>query len=271
MADDVEQELCKLGLTARQFRVESIIATAKWTGMPTPLIVDQSTGARLLLTRSDDSGWARLIDVRARRTVSKYGVANFVEIKAELAEVAGSFADPKIVAGIISAMPHYEALGQGWFWLREGSRNHMLTIVRKVFAVAPRIHISEMRAAIANDPRGMGFAPPKEVVARFCKSAVDCEVDDDFLIIRKPHLQRASLAITSLHCSIYFAPTDPSSGGGHREVVYRARYEPNHSGFISYPACNCGSVQPKHIWPARGDFLPNRPGAAPCSSTGSLL
>jgi len=198
LADDVERELCKLGLTARQFRAESIIATAKWMGMPTLLGVDQSTGARLLLTRSDDSGWARLIEVHTRRTVSKYGVATFVEINAELADKIGSFADLKILTAIISAMPSYEALGQGWFWLREGSRNHMLTIIRKVFAVAPRIHLSEMRAAIANDPRGMGFAPPKEVVARFCQSAVDCAVDDDFLVIRKPHTPESVLSDNEL-------------------------------------------------------------------------
>jgi hypothetical protein len=42
-----------------------------------------------------------------------------------------------------------------------------------------------MRAAIANDPRGMGFAPPKEVVLRFCQSAAECDIEDDVIIARQ--------------------------------------------------------------------------------------
>lgn len=185
LADDIEQELCVTHLTSRRFRAESIIEAAKWSGLPTPLVIDRSTDARVLLTRSEGTGLARLIAVRARRAVSKYGLANFVEMKEELADVTGSVGDVKLVGGVIRSMPSYEELGQGWFWLRESPRNHMLTIVRKIFAVAPRIHLSEMRAAIANDPRGMGFAPPKEVVMRFCRSAAHCEVDDDFLVIQQ--------------------------------------------------------------------------------------
>jgi hypothetical protein len=186
LADVIEGELCIAHLTSRRFRVESIIEAAKLTGLPTPLVIDGSADARLLLTQSEGTGLARLIAMRARRAVSKYGVANFAEMKEELTDIAGSFGDLKLVSGVIGAMPSYEDLGQGWFWLREGSRNHMLTIVRKIFAVAPRIHLGEMRAAIANDPRGMGFAPPKGVVMRFCQSAADCAVDDDFLEVRQP-------------------------------------------------------------------------------------
>jgi hypothetical protein len=198
LADDVEYELCKTHLTARPFRADSIIEAAKWSGMPTPLVIDESAGARLLLPRLEDTRLVRIIEMHTRRAVSKYGLANVMEMKAELADITGSFGDVRTVTGVIFAMPSYEELGQGWFWLREGSRNHMLTIVRKIFAVAPRIHLSEMRAAMANDPRGMGFAPPKEVVTRFCQSAANCEVDDDCLVIRKPENPERVLSDTEL-------------------------------------------------------------------------
>jgi len=83
---------------------------------------------------------------------------------------------------VICGLSSYEDLGKGWFWIRKLPRNHLLTIVRKVLAVAPEINVSEMRAAIANDPRGMGFAPPKEVVLRFCQSAAECDVEDNVII-----------------------------------------------------------------------------------------
>ena len=193
-ADDIEQELCIGGLTLRRFRVESIAGAAKWAGLSAPFVIEQSPGVRLLLARSEEKGLARLISMHARRAVSKYGLANLVDLKEELADITRSFGNEKLISSVVRAMDSYEDLGQGWFWLQGRSRNHMLTVVRKIFAVAPRIHVSEMRAAIANDPRGMGFAPPKEVVTRFCQTAVKCVLDDDFLVIPKPDDPRKVLS-----------------------------------------------------------------------------
>ena len=185
-ADDIAEELCGKNLTMSRFSVESLIQAAKWFGLPTPFVIDQSPGACLLLAQSEGTGLSRLISMHARRAVSKYGVGNLVDLKEELADITRSFGSEKLIINVVRAMKSYEDLGRGWFWLQDGSRNHLLGIVRKIFAVAPRIHLSEMRAAIANDPRGMGFAPPKEVVLRFCQSAMNCELENDFLVTKQP-------------------------------------------------------------------------------------
>lgn len=184
VADDIEKELQARRLTHSRFRVESIVECAKRFGQPVPFVVDESGGARVV-TEAKDTGLTRLIAMHARRSVSKYGLANTVDLKEELTDKIHSSIDLSILSNVIRAMASYEDLGKGWFWLRDSTRNHLLTIVRKILSVSPRIHVSEMRAGIANDPRGMRFAPPKQVVLGFCQSAAECDVEDDVIIVRQ--------------------------------------------------------------------------------------
>lgn len=184
VADDIEAELQARHLTSSRLRVESVIECAKRFGQPVPFVFDESGAARII-TEARSTGLTRLIAMRARRAVSKYGLANTVDLKEELTDTVHSGIELRFLSNVIRAMASCEDLGKGWFWLRDLPRNHLLTIVRKVLAVAPRIHVSEMRAAIANDPRGMGFAPPKQVVLSFCQTAAGCDVEDEVVIARQ--------------------------------------------------------------------------------------
>ena len=179
-----QQLSTRFGTRSSRFRVEAIIECAKRFGKPVPFVLDGSKGVRVI-TEGTDTGLARLIAIHARRAVSKYGLANTVDLQEELTNTIRFGIDPHLLNRLICAMPSHEDLGKGWFWIRDLPRNHLLTIVRKVLAVAPQIHVSEMRAAIANDPRGMGFAPPREVVLRFCQSAAECDLKDDLIIARE--------------------------------------------------------------------------------------
>jgi hypothetical protein len=183
VADDIEAELCARRLTLSKFRVESIVECAKLLGQPIEFVFDELRGTRVV-TEARGTGLTRLIARYASRAVSKYGLANIVDLKEELSDTIHSGIDLNFLSNIVGAMASYEDLGKGWFWLRNSPRNHLITIARKVLSVSPRIHVSEMRAAIANDPRGMGFAPPRQVVLRFCEGAADCDIEDDVIIAR---------------------------------------------------------------------------------------
>jgi len=185
IADDIERDLEARRLTERRFRIESVIACARRFGEPLPFVIDESDGIRVV-TGAKNTGLIRLITIHARRYASRYGIVSIADLKEVLADAVHSTIDVNLVNHVICAMEFYEELGKGWFWLSSAPRNHMLTIVRKVLAVAPRIHVSEMRAAIANDPRGMGFAPPTEVILRFCQSAAHCSVEEGFLLAQRP-------------------------------------------------------------------------------------
>lgn len=186
IADDLETDLQARHLTGRRFRVESVMACAKRFGEPVPFAIDEASGVRVV-TGATDTGLTRLITGTARRYTSKYGLVNIVDLKEALDNAVRSNIDMSLVDQVIHALDSYQDLGKGWFWLSSARRNHLLTtVVRKILAVAPRIHVSEMRAAIANDPRGMGFSPPTEVVLKFCQNAADCSVDEGFLVANQP-------------------------------------------------------------------------------------
>ena len=193
VADDIETELKAKSLTLSRFRIESVVECAKLFGQPLAFVLEESGGSRVI-TEAKGTGLTRLIARHARRSVSKYGLVNAVDLKEELNDTIHSGIDLRFLGNIIRAMPSCEDLGEGWFWLRDLTRNHLLTIVRKVLAVSPRIHVSEMRAAIANDPRGIGFAPPKRVVLRFCECAAECDVVDDVIIARQQQDQTQVLS-----------------------------------------------------------------------------
>lgn len=183
LADEIEKELTARGLTTTKFRIESVVHTAHWLGMPVQFAIDESHGVRLVVP-AQSAGLARLISSHTRRLVSKFGLVNLADLQETLSDATRSSFDSQILGKAVSNLPFFEDLGCGWFWLKDARRNHLLTIIRKVLAVAPRIHVGEMRAAIANDPRGMGFAPPKGVILAFCHSAAACDVEDDFISSR---------------------------------------------------------------------------------------
>ena len=186
IANDLEKDLQARHLTESRFRIESVVACAKRFGEPVSFVIDQSHGVRVV-TGARDTGLTRLITGAARRYTSKYGIVNVVDLKEALDNAVRSSIDMNLVDQVTRSMDSYQDLGKGWFWLSNAPRNHLLTtVVRKVLAVAPRIHVSEMRAAIANDPRGMGFAPPTEVILKFCICAADCSVDEGFLVANQP-------------------------------------------------------------------------------------
>jgi hypothetical protein len=185
VATDVERGLRQAGLTCSTFRLESIIDCAERFGLPVLFAVDKSSGVRVL-TEVNNRGLTRLITSHARRLASKHGVVNIFDLKEAIEDGFRSNVDMNLVSGVVRAMQSFESLGKDWFWLSDAPRNHLLSVICKVLAVAPRVHVSEMRDALNNDPRGMGFAPPKEVVLTFCKTAANCVVEDDFLLAQSP-------------------------------------------------------------------------------------
>ncbi len=176
-ADRIETELCARGLSKLRFRIESIIGAAGVFGIMLPFVLDTLRDSRLVV-RAENRGLARLIRMHASRAISRYGMTNFVDLTDQLAESISTITEG-IVQKVVRALPSFDDLGAGWFWLREVPRNHLFTVIRKILAVAPSVHVSELRAAIAGDPRGMGFAAPKEAVLRFCRTGLNCLIDDE--------------------------------------------------------------------------------------------
>jgi hypothetical protein len=72
-------------------------------GQPVPFVLDESGGARVI-TEARGTGLTRLIAAHARRAVSKYGLANAVDLKEELTDTIHSGIDLKFLSNVIRGM-----------------------------------------------------------------------------------------------------------------------------------------------------------------------
>jgi len=180
-ADRIESELQASGLTLSRVPLERIIECAKWFGLPVPFAVEQCEAIRVVAKETDVSATSLLLR-HAHRGINRFGIGSKVELKKELAKAARL--DSPLLDIVIAAMPGYESLGQGWFRAKGRGPNPLLVVLRKVLAVAPRIHVLEVCTAIASRSRTK-IAPPKEVVLQFCRSAADCDIEGEVIIARQ--------------------------------------------------------------------------------------
>jgi hypothetical protein len=186
-ADQIELDLKSSGFTRSRVRPDGIIAAAELFGISTSFMVEEHQGARTVV-RHEDTGLARRVLRLARKVVSHAGLGKIADLADLLGEESGIFLESSILKGIIHSIDTLLWLDdeREWFLLADTPRNHLITLATKILSVAPRIHVNEMRGAIASDYRGMGFSPPRSVVLEFCKSACDCEIDGDIIVARHP-------------------------------------------------------------------------------------
>jgi hypothetical protein len=180
---DIETELCGNGLTQAPFRLDGIASAAELFGVSVPFTIEGHHGIQTVV-RHEATGLAKSIVRFSRKVVSHAGLGKVADLCDLIEEEAGTAVDSPIVRRVLQSLTSLHWLDQQseWFFIDDLPRNHLVTLVTKVLAVAPTIHVNEMRSAIARDHRGMGFAPPKSVVLEFCRIACKCKIDGDNIV-----------------------------------------------------------------------------------------
>jgi hypothetical protein len=181
--EDIEAELLRSGLTESLFRLDGIVCAAELFDISIPFMTEQHHGLSMVV-RHENAGLGKSIVRVARKVVSHAGLGKVDDLCDRVQEDAGTPVATPVVRRILQSITSLHWLDQEyeWFFLEDVPRNHLVTLVTKVLSVAPRVHVSEVRSAIASDHRGMGFAPPRSVVLEFCRIACKCNVDGDDII-----------------------------------------------------------------------------------------
>lgn len=180
-AEEIEKRIQSGGLSLSRFRIESLAECARRLGYPVPFKMQLPGGIRIV-TATGDPQLGHLIMICARRATAMVGIARIEDVQKEMAKTTSCVISPQLLSFLVRTLPNYHDLGSGWFWLRKRHMNRALRTALKVLAVAPRVHVNEMRAAIAKGARKRCLPLPKEVIVRFCESAARCVVEDDFLV-----------------------------------------------------------------------------------------
>ena len=195
--DWLESILTERKLCWERFRFGSVISAADITGRVCSFVVDDADGLQYVVAR-DQQGVAKEVLQLTRKAVSHWGVATVEDIAAQASDHVRRDISPKFVETVLSSQPGFSWLDKpsGWFWLKSTTRNALLNQILKVIAVAPRIHISELRAGVSRHHRREGFAPPQRVLIALCAQAEGYAIDGDSVLASPPLDYREVLSDT---------------------------------------------------------------------------
>lgn len=188
--------------------ISDLLQWANWLGHGEVLSLEEIAPRAIYLVHpagnrqsagKSHSAQAAILKV-AHKAVSRWGVAQLDDIAAKateyslLSEFPLNFDAADIEKAIKSRLDfHWLDEEQGWFWFsdsaRDGlstNRNALITQIRKVFAVTPRISIGELRGGVSRHHRREGFAPPRKVLLELCRQLPGLCVEDEEIFLNPP-------------------------------------------------------------------------------------
>jgi len=124
----------------------------------------------------------------ARRSVEQWGATTCFDVAAKVSKMGGEGIEAAIVLDLLMLLADFQWLDEetGWFWLRSVPRNRLLNQVEKIMAVAPRIHVSELRGGLGRHHRLKGFAPPRRVLLELCRHVDGYRTEGDYVVAERP-------------------------------------------------------------------------------------
>jgi hypothetical protein len=175
--DDIEQALLDMELTATKFDATGIGSLFVFDNESPPFEIVELEGGAKLLTPVGTGELIGIINSKAGKLVSRWGVTTVSEVCSQI----DTSLSRDLVRKILGGLPDIAWLDekQNWFTLVAAKRNRLLNLVAKVLAVAPGINLAELRRAISRSHRMKGFAPPQTVLARFCNVQDGLSLDED--------------------------------------------------------------------------------------------
>jgi transcriptional regulator with XRE-family HTH domain len=138
------------------------------------------------------AGRATILKV-AYKTVSRWGVAQLEDIAAKAGEYSHLSELPEKIeamgiAKVVKSRADFHWLDeeQGWFWFSRTKRNGLVSQINKIFAVAPRVSVGELREGVARHHRREGFAPPRKVLLELCRQLPGLSVENEEVFLDPP-------------------------------------------------------------------------------------
>ena len=193
----IESMLAERNLSRAGFRFGGVISAAEMTDRCCPFVIEDADGMQYAVP-CEQEGVAKTVLQLARKSISRWGAATIEDIAAQVSEDVNQDISTKFVKAVLCTQPGFSWLDEpsGWFWLKSTTRNALLNQIRKVIAVAPRVHISELRAGVSRPHRREGFAPPQRVLIALCAQAGGYDIEGDSVLARPPLNHREVLSDT---------------------------------------------------------------------------
>jgi hypothetical protein len=175
------------GILAHQFDLWGLETAAEVLRRDVPFLLPRPGHSGLVLPESSQQMSATVRRV-ARRSVEQWGAATCFDVAAKVSKMGGEGIEAAIVLDLLMLLVDFEWLDEetGWFWLRSVPRNRLLNQIEKIMAVAPRIHVTELRGGLGRHHRLKGFAPPRRVLLELCRRVDGYRTEGDYVISERP-------------------------------------------------------------------------------------
>jgi hypothetical protein len=177
----VEASLRAEGVTSQLFRLEGIIEIAALLQCKAPFRLTRLKGKRFVV----GCDYPRFQDIvsRARRSVRRHGMALLTECLSGDRKARYGQRELALLEEVLAAQKDFRWLDRqaGWFWLEDVRMNRVVNRIRKMFAVAGSLGISEIRAGLAR----MGdFPAPDAILLEFCRQMPELSVEGETVSAR---------------------------------------------------------------------------------------
>lgn len=176
---DLARSLRERGIAKSDFDVGALGFACELVGRRFPFTTRQYGKAELVVRVKDDK--IAEFHRAARRLTASQGCVNFEAVCDDLA-IEGS-ERTRIEACVEALDCVWLDRHRGWFMANGVSRNRLANLASKVFWVAPKVSVAELRKAVAKEPR-LASAPPTAVMARFLEVAGLAEVEGDIAVLK---------------------------------------------------------------------------------------
>ena len=174
---EIEAGLQSDGLTAGLFPLEGILKAAQLFERRPAFRIRLLGGRPFVLSETSDVVANDVLRIACRQ-VGHSGALTLADLSSRVSAARGFPVNEGVVRQIVETREDFRWLDEqtGWFWLAAVSRNTLLSRIRKVLCVAPRIGVPELCEALARDYRLPGFSLPAAALRALCEQLPWCRV-----------------------------------------------------------------------------------------------
>lgn len=175
----VEKRLRESGAGIAGLHLGGVLRAMELFGHGTPYSIHRTGDLAGFVCDSDSEELVRRTVQEARRSTSRRGCFRLAALVAAISDRVGRAVEIELVRRVIDGHPEVEWLdaAREWGWAPEVSRSRLFRVIRQVLAVAPRVDLAELRAAIRRDLRMDGFSPPRKVLEAIVRGLPWAEFD----------------------------------------------------------------------------------------------
>lgn len=202
LADEIETQLVKEGLTRNQFRLDGLVEAANIFLKETPFVITTNGASRFVVPKGMEN-LPCIVNQISRKSIEHWGVATVADIvdqidRGQFFDILSEPIGEQVVISSLRTRNDFRWLDeqQGWFWLSSVPRNRVLNQIEKILSVTRRIHISELRSGVSRNYRMEGFAPPSRVLLELCRQVPGYVVEGSHVMANTPLAAEEALKST---------------------------------------------------------------------------